>query len=42
MHQSRTLSLGLDVQKESVAVAYVAQEHHAEVVSLGHHRSMTV
>ena len=36
MHQSRTLSLGWDVQKESVAVAYVAQEHHAEVVALGH------
>jgi transposase len=35
MHQSRTLSIGLDVQKESLAVAYVAQEHHAAVVSLG-------
>jgi transposase len=35
MHQSRTLSLGLDVHKESIAVAYVAQEHHAAVVSLG-------
>ena len=35
MHQSRTLYIGLDVQKESIAVAYVAQEHHAEVVSLG-------
>jgi hypothetical protein len=35
MHQSRTLSIGLAVPKESIAVAYVAQEHHAEVVSLG-------
>jgi transposase len=35
MHQSRTLSIGLDVHQESLAVAYVAQEHHAEVVSLG-------
>ena len=35
MHQSRTLSLGLDVQKESIAVAYVAKEDHAEVVALG-------
>ena len=34
MHQSRTLYIGLDVHKESIAVAYVAQEHHAEVVSL--------
>jgi transposase len=35
MHQSRTLSIGWDVQKESIAVAYVATEDHAEVVSLG-------
>ena len=35
MHQSRTLSIGLEVHKESIAVAYVAQAHHAEVVSLG-------
>jgi transposase len=35
MHQSSTLSIGLDVHKESIAVAYVAQEDHAEVVSLG-------
>src|SRR5215470_5833047 len=35
MHQSRTLYIGLDVHKESIALAYVAQEHHAEVVSLG-------
>jgi len=35
MHQSSTLSSGLDVQKESMAVAYVAQADHAAVVSLG-------
>jgi transposase len=35
MHQSRTLYVGLDVHKESIAVAYVAKAHHAEVVSLG-------
>src|SRR5262252_6080672 len=35
MHQSSTLYVGLDVHKESLAVAYVAQDHHAEVVSLG-------
>src|SRR5215510_11392807 len=35
MTQSSTLYVGLDVHKESIAVAYVAQEHHAEVVSLG-------
>ena len=35
MHQSSTLYIGLDVHKESIAVAYVAQEHHAEVVSPG-------
>jgi transposase len=35
MHQSSTLYVGLDVHKESIAVAYVAKEHHAEVVSLG-------
>ena len=36
MSQSSTLYLGMDVHKDSSAVAYVAQEHHAEVVSLGH------
>src|SRR3989475_5707591 len=35
MHQSSTLYVGLDVHKESIAVAYVAQDHGAEVVSLG-------
>jgi transposase len=35
MHQSNTLYVGLDVHKESIAVAYVAKAHHAEVVSLG-------
>jgi transposase len=35
MHQSRTLSIGWDVHKESLAVASVAQEDHAAVVSLG-------
>jgi transposase len=35
MQQSSTLSVGLDVHKDSIAVAYVAQDHGAEVVSLG-------
>jgi transposase len=35
MPQSSTLSIGLDVHQESIAVAYVAKAHHAEVVSLG-------
>jgi transposase len=35
MHQSSTLSVGLDVHQESIAVAYGAQEHHAEVVYVG-------
>jgi transposase len=35
MHQSRTLYIGMDVHKESMAVAYVAQDHYAEVISLG-------
>src|SRR4029450_4312749 len=35
MHQSSTLYIGLDVHQESIAVAYVAKEDHAEVVSLG-------
>jgi transposase len=35
MHQSRTLYVGMDVHQESIAGADVANEHHAEVVSLG-------
>jgi transposase len=35
MQPSRTLYGGLDVPKESIAVAYVAQEHGAEVVARG-------
>jgi transposase len=35
MPQSSTLSVGLDVHKDSIAVAYAAQAHGAEVVSLG-------
>ena len=35
MPQSRTLAIGLDVHQESMAVAYVAHDHHAAVVSLG-------
>src|ERR671930_698230 len=35
MSQSRTLYIGMDVHKDSIAIAYIAQEHHAEVVFLG-------
>ena len=35
MTQSSMLYVGLDVHQESIAVAYVAQDHGAEVVSLG-------
>jgi transposase len=35
MSQSSTLYVGLDVHKESIAVAYVAQDHGAEVTYLG-------
>jgi transposase len=35
MTHSNTLYIGLDVHKESIAVAYVAQEHGAEVTYLG-------
>jgi transposase len=35
MTQSSTLYVGLDVHQDSIAVAYVAQEHGAEVISLG-------
>jgi transposase len=35
MTQSSTLYIGLDVHKDSIAVAYVAQDHDAEVTFLG-------
>jgi transposase len=35
MHQSNTLYIGMDVHKDSIAVAYVAQDHGAEVPYLG-------
>ena len=35
MHQSSTLYIGLYVHKESIAVAYVAKAHDAEVIFLG-------
>ena len=35
MAQSSTLSIGLDVHKESIAVAYAAKDSGADVVSLG-------
>jgi hypothetical protein len=35
MAQTSTLFIGLDVHKETIAVAYVAEERGAEVVSLG-------
>lgn len=35
MKQSSTLYVGMDVHKESIAVAYMAQDHGAEVVSFG-------
>src|SRR5262245_55357246 len=35
MPQSRTLSVGVDVHKESMAVADIAHEPHAEVIVLG-------
>jgi transposase len=34
MRQSRTLDIGWDVHKDSMAMASVAQEHGAEVISL--------
>jgi transposase len=35
MRLSSTLYIGLDVHQESIAVAYVAKEHDAEVIYLG-------
>ena len=31
MAQSRTLFIGMDVHKETIAVAYIAQDYGAEV-----------
>jgi hypothetical protein len=35
MNQARTLSVGLDVHQDAIAVAYVAPAHGAEVISRG-------
>src|SRR5215510_266730 len=35
MSQSSTLFIGMDVHKDSIAAAYVAQDHGAEVTYLG-------
>jgi transposase len=35
MQESSTLDVGMDVHKESIAVAYVAPNHNAEVIYLG-------
>jgi hypothetical protein len=35
MHQSTTLSIGMDVHQESMAVASIAPDHGAEVTYLG-------
>ena len=35
MSQSSTLFIGMDIHKETIAVAYVAQDHGAEVTYLG-------
>jgi transposase len=35
LSQSRTLFIGMDVHKDAMAVAYGAQDHGAEVTSLG-------
>jgi hypothetical protein len=35
MSQSNTMYVGMDVHKDSIAVAYVAQDHGAEVTYLG-------
>ena len=42
MSQSSTLFVGMDVHKETIAVAYVAQDHGAEVTYLGHDRHTPV
>ena len=35
MSQSRTLFIGMDVHKDTISVAYVAQDHGAEVAYVG-------
>ena len=35
MSQSRTRFIGMDVHKDSIAVAYVSQDHGVEVIDLG-------
>jgi hypothetical protein len=35
MHQSRTLCVGMDIHKDSIAVAYAAKAPSSEVVFLG-------
>src|SRR5262249_41975333 len=35
LSQSSTLCIGMDVHKETIAVAYIAQDHGAEGTSLG-------
>jgi transposase len=35
LSQSRTLFIGMEVHKDTIAVAYVAQDHGAEVTSIG-------
>jgi transposase len=35
MSQSSTLDIGMEVHQDTIALAYVAQDHDAEVVSLG-------
>jgi transposase len=35
MNQFSTLYIGLDVHKESIAVAYIAKDHDADVIYLG-------
>jgi hypothetical protein len=35
MPNSSTLYIGSDIYKDSIAVAYVAKAHDAEVISLG-------